>query len=192
VEEVALQDEGYYFRQSRLFLDGYFENLHYIHPILDKEEFHARCEDLWFGRSDRQSRSFIALYYSIMSLGALVRVWDEDTVEGMNRFQWSRKLFHQARLALGEMRATNDLETVQCLIFMAKVCQNELNPHLAYMYLGMAVRAGLSAGHNREPISNRKPNSSGRPSSESKTWWGLYSLEVEMSFALGRPDQRWQ
>jgi Fungal specific transcription factor domain len=188
VEEVALQDEGYYFRQSRMFLDGYFENLHFIHPILDKEGFHARCEDLWFGRSDRQSRSFIALYYSIMSLGALVRVWDEDTVEGMNRFQWSRKLFHQARLTLGEMRATNDLETVQCLIFMAKVCQNELNPHLAYMYLGMAVRAGLSTGINREPISNSKSNNPDRPSSESKTWWGLYSLEVEMSFALGRPD----
>jgi hypothetical protein len=87
----------------------------------------------------------------------------------MNRFQWSRKLFHQARLTLGEMRATNDLETVQCLIFMAKVCQNELNPHLAYMYLGMAVRAGLSAGINREPISSNKSNNPDRPSSESKT-----------------------
>jgi hypothetical protein len=76
MEEVALQDKGYYFRQSHMFLDGYFESLHFIHPISDKEELHARCEDLWLGRSGRQSRSFIALYYSIMSLGGSgTKIW---------------------------------------------------------------------------------------------------------------------
>jgi hypothetical protein len=132
--DVALEHESYYFRHSRLFLDAYFENLHFIHPILHREEFFTRCEDLWFGRPNRQTRSFIALYYSILSLGALIRSWDESLLAGLDRFQWSRKLFTHARLALGELRSTNDLETIQCLIFMAKVCQNELNPHLAYMY----------------------------------------------------------
>lgn len=67
----------------------------------------------------------------------------------MNRFQWSRKLYTLARHALGKLGTTNDLESVQCLIFMvisitvclssygadiakAKVCQNELNPHCRF------------------------------------------------------------
>jgi Fungal specific transcription factor domain len=107
----------------------------------------------------------------------------------MDRFQWSRKLFTLARLALGELRSTNDLETIQCLIFMAKVCQNELNAHLGFMYLGMAVRASLSAGYHRGSISREKTHTLVETATEiSKTWWGLYSLEVEMSFSLGRPD----
>ena len=189
VVDVTAKAESYYFRQAGRFLDGYFENLHFIHPILEKESFLARCEDLWFRRSERQTRSFVALYYSILSLGALVRVWDESLLDGMNRFQWSRKLFTHARVALGELRSTNDLETIQCLIFMAKVCQNEINPHLAYMYLGMAVRASLSAGYHRETNSKGKPYTPLETTNIiSKTWWGLYSLEVEMCFSLGRPD----
>jgi hypothetical protein len=189
VPEAISHDETYYFRQAGRFIDGYFENLHFIHPILHKGKFLARCEDLWFGRADRQTRGFISLYYSILSLGALVRVWDETMLDGMDRFQWSRKLFTHARSALGGLRSTNDLETIQSLIFMAKVCQNELNPNLAYMYLGMAVRASLSAGYHRESTSKEEPESPSETENEiSKTWWGLYSLEVEMSFSLGRPD----
>lgn len=71
---------------------------------------------------------------------------------------------------------------------MAKVCQNELNPNLAYMYLGMAVRASLSAGYHRETNTTDPSSPSETNDAISKTWWGLYSLEVEMSFSLGRPD----
>jgi hypothetical protein len=92
--EIPFEDKSYYFRHSRLFIDAYFDNLHFIHPILDKDEFLTRCEDLWFGRPERQTRSFVALYYSILSLGALIRGWDERLLDGMDRFQWSRKLFY--------------------------------------------------------------------------------------------------
>lgn len=72
---------------------------------------------------------------------------------------------------------------------MAKVCQNELNAHLSYMYLGMAVRASLSAGYHRQSDSKSKNNTpTETATATSKTWRGLYSLEVEMSFSLGRPD----
>jgi hypothetical protein len=72
---------------------------------------------------------------------------------------------------------------------MAKVCQNELNAHLGYMYLGMAVRASLSAGYHRESVSKGKTYTPAETATTiSKTWWGLYSLEMEMSFSLGRPD----
>lgn len=54
------------------------------------------------------------------------------------------------------------------------------------MYLGIGVRTALAAGYNRSNPKTSTPS----PESDSiaRTWWGLYSLEVEMSFSLGRPD----
>ncbi|KAJ9635535.1 hypothetical protein H2199_008538 [Coniosporium tulheliwenetii] len=72
---------------------------------------------------------------------------------------------------------------------MAKICQNELNPNLAWIYLGMAVRTSLSAGINRNTSIRHGVQAQDMDAlQESKTWWGLYSLEIELSFALGRPD----
>lgn len=178
-----LAANSFYFRQSQLFLTGYFQNLHYIHPIVDRTNFLCRCEDLWFGISSKQSKSFIALYYAIMSLGALTREWDEGALETMNRFEWSRNMFKLATVAAGEFPGRNDLESVQAYIIMAKVCQNELDPNLAYMYLGHAIRTSLSAGYNR-----RSSTQGLQDEEKSRTWWGLFSLEMETSFALGRPD----
>jgi len=186
---LSLEDERYHFRQAHLFLDGYFQNLHFIHPILNRTVFLARCEDLWFGRSQRQPKSFVALYYSVMSLGALVREWDRQELDGLGRFDWSRKLYQDALCLVESLRSHTEVEVVQCLIMLAKVCQNELNPHMAYMWLGNASRISLSAGHNRQ--SRRKIMTTEEVEASnaiSKLWWGLYSLEIETSFALGRPD----
>jgi hypothetical protein len=178
----------YHFRQSRFFLDGYFQNLHFIHPVISRDTFFSKCEDLWFGRSENPPPSFVALYYAIMSLGAIIQEWDEETLDGMGRFDWARKMFHLASGALELTPSHNDLHTVQACLIMAKVCQNELNPHLAYMYLGRAVRTALSAGFNRSPRPGAAAGRSEAHSDIARTWWGLYSLEIEMSFALGRPD----
>ncbi|GAB7346321.1 hypothetical protein MBLNU457_5039t1 [Dothideomycetes sp. NU457] len=186
---LSLEDERYHFRHAHLFLDGYFQNLHFIHPFLNRTAFLARCEDLWFGRSERQPKSFVALYYSVMSLGALVREWDRQELDGLGRFEWSRKLYQDALCLVEALRNRTDVDVVQCCIMMAKVCQNELNPHMAYMWLGNAARISLSAGHNR--VSRRKIITTEEVEASnaiSKLWWGLYSLEIETSFALGRPD----
>ncbi|KAK7522312.1 Zn(II)2Cys6 transcription factor [Phyllosticta citriasiana] len=176
-------DCQFFFPQSYVFLETYFNKLHYIHPILDKESFYGRCDDLWQGRFQNQSRSFIALYFSLVSLGALIRTWTEEKINGMGRFEWSRMLFEKAQHALGFPGSANDLEAAQAYVFMAKVCQNEINPNLAYTYLGIASRILLSIGANRKPADSQP-----QAIEASKTWWGFYTLEIELSFSLGRPD----
>ncbi|KAJ5520336.1 transcriptional regulator family: Fungal Specific TF [Penicillium fimorum] len=184
--QTSVEQPNYYFAQAHVFMNGYFESIHFIHPFVDKDDFFARANNLWFNRSRTPEPSFVALYLSVLSLGSLVRVWDEDTIAGLDRFEWSRKLFGEAQVYLNNLRFSNDLETVQCLYMMAKVCQNELKPNLAYMYLGLAVRTCLSAGFNRDiPCPGDTKQRSGWIS---KTWWGLFSLEIEMSFSFGRPD----
>ncbi|KIM97424.1 hypothetical protein OIDMADRAFT_130637 [Oidiodendron maius Zn] len=182
-QEGNMREHRYYFSQAHIFIEGYFESLHFIHPFIDKSYFLLRARDLWFGSNIQPQSSYIAFYLALLSFGALIRVWDEPKIDGMGRFQWSRKLFKEAEIYLHAGRFHNDLDTVHCLFLMTKICQNELNPHLAYMYLGQAIRMCLSTGLNREPTDGKKTQGE-----VASTWWGLYSLDIEMSFSLGRPD----
>lgn len=117
-QPTSLETQNYYFDQAHVFMNGYFENIHFIHPFIDKDEFLLRANNLWFNRTHTPEPSFVALYLSVLSFGALVRVWDEDKLAGMGRFEWSRKLFGEAQAYLNYLRFSNDLETVQCLYFM--------------------------------------------------------------------------
>ncbi|OQD84496.1 hypothetical protein PENSOL_c118G06980 [Penicillium solitum] len=179
-------NDRFYFRVGRKFLDAYFSNIHCIQPIFDEEEFLTRCEDLWFGKLERQPVSFVALYYATLSLGSLVMVWDEGEIYGEDRFSWSRKLFNQALGVVTQLGSGTDLEMVQCYYMMGKVCQHELNPHVAYLYSGQATRTALATGLNRLPYG--KPSDPSSSTTAAKTWWAVYWLDVQTSFALGRPD----
>ncbi|CAI6058489.1 unnamed protein product [Clonostachys chloroleuca] len=146
-------DHSPWYLQCRNFIDGFFSAIHYIHPILDKTLFVQRCESLWAGEGPENKRitSFVALYYSILSIGALVGTREDELVDGMTNLAWSRKFFDRA-----------------------KDCCDKL---VSYMYVGLAIRTALAMGINREP----GPNSKKPPSllrAETRTWWGLYSLET--------------
>lgn len=113
-----IEQQNYYFDQAHEFMNGYFENIHFIHPFIDKEDFLARCNELWFNRGQFPKPSFVALYLSVLSFGSLVRVWDEEKIAGLGRFEWSRRLFGEAQAYLNQHQFSNDLETVQCLYLM--------------------------------------------------------------------------
>lgn len=141
VQPEFLQDHNFYFDQAYAFMNGYFENIHFIHPFIDKDDFIARAHDLWFNRNHQQSLSFIALYLSILSFGALVRVWDEEILNGLTRFDWSRKLFREAQTYLNYLQFSNDLETVQCLYLMVGI---SLFPHGAMLIFDRPKYARMS------------------------------------------------
>ncbi|KAK0106311.1 hypothetical protein ONS96_003949 [Cadophora gregata f. sp. sojae] len=185
-EDTAPRDRPLLSRHTHIFIQGYFESLHVVTPVIDKEDFYMRAQSLWRDgdSSVEEDSSFMALYFAVQALGALVRVWDEDLLDGMGRFEWSRKLFGEAQRYLNVRQFSNDLDTVRCLLLMAKICQNELSPHMAYMYMGQAIRTCLAAGYNRE-----SPGQSEKQAGFiSRTWWGLFAMDIEMSLSLGRPD----
>ena len=125
---LSLEQHNYYFDQAHIFMNGYFENIHFVHPFIDKEDFLIRANDLWFNRSRTPEPSFVALYLSILSVGSLVRVWDEGTLAGLGRFEWSRKLFAEAQVYLNHLKFSNDLETVQCLYVMVRLSVQLVDP----------------------------------------------------------------
>lgn len=120
-ESGIFHEQNYYFDQAHTFMSGYFENIHFIHPFIDKDAFISRSHDLWMNRTQPPA-SFIALYLCVLSFGSLVRVWDEERLGGLTRFEWSRKLFSEAQKYLNHLQFSNDLETVQCLYLM--VCSS--------------------------------------------------------------------
>ncbi|KAJ4304480.1 hypothetical protein N0V90_000006 [Kalmusia sp. IMI 367209] len=173
-----------HYSQCRNFVESFFSSIHYIHPILDRREFLQKCEALWSANTDNvgnhPTSSFVALYYSVLSLGAIVAVREEDSASGLSNLQWSRKFFEIARTYCKQLGLVTDLEMVQCFFMMAKVCQNELNPHWSYMYVGLAVRTALAMGVNRDPGPGTRKTVP-QLKAESRTWW-------EISFSIGRPD----
>ncbi|KAF4434805.1 hypothetical protein F53441_13644 [Fusarium austroafricanum] len=184
------QSSADYFPEVAMrFIQGYFDGLHYAQPLLYKEEFLSRCQQLWLNGRSSCTTSFLALYYAVLGFGALTMVWAEDElVDGQGRFEWSRKLLEKSRALAGRLCQTTDLESVQCFLFLAKICQNELSPHTAYIYVGRAVRTALAMGLNRDCARKSSQDSVELCMAQTRTWWAVYSLEIEISFSLGRPD----
>lgn len=193
---TTMQQRNLYVKEAQYFIDAYFRNFHFIHPFIDKEIFRRRAADMWATGDPACDMCFFCTYLSVMSLGALIGEWEweGDRLGGLTRFEWSRKLFDEALANLADLHFPANLDTVHCLYLCAKVCQNELNHNMAYLYSGFAVRICLTAGFNQDNGGggfSATSNSSSLSSSSqqiSRTWWGLYSLEMELSFALGRPD----
>ena len=110
--------ERLYFRVSRKFIDAYFDNLHHIQPVLDQEKFMTRCEELWFCRQVTYPSPFIALYYSVLSLGAFLTHPGSGKLNGLQHVEWSRKLFKEACEALLRLGHYTNLDMVQCYYMM--------------------------------------------------------------------------
>lgn len=131
LEKQVSAAESTHYRQCSVFLHNFFSTIHYVHPILDKASFLERCEILWSGdeAAIQQHSSFVPLYYSVLSLGALVGYRDPELIGGITNQKWSRKFFYEARLRFSSLEIVTDVEMVQSHFFLAKVCQNELNSH---------------------------------------------------------------
>lgn len=135
-------------QHCRTFIENFFGSIHYIHPVLAKSSFLARCERLWSSgeriASKNFSKSFMALYFSVLSFAALVEPKDEESGAGDGNVEWSTKFFDEARVLCAECSMTTNLDMVQCFFYMvrpgssfiillltkkAQTCQYMLNPH---------------------------------------------------------------
>lgn len=123
LEKQASVSESTHFRQCSVFLHNFFSTIHYIHPILDKTSFLERSEILWSGDEDaiRQQANFVPLYYSVLSLGALVGYRDTEPVGGISNQLWSRKFFKEARAKLPALEIVTDVDLVQCFFFLVSL-----------------------------------------------------------------------
>lgn len=80
----------------------------------------SRCEDLWTSEGSAVKSSFVALYFSVLSLGALVGPRSEELIGGQDNLAWSRKFFDESRTLCSALGMVTDLEMVQCYFFLVR------------------------------------------------------------------------
>lgn len=99
--------------------------------MLSKASFLDKCEVIWAGGAPGLSPSFIALYYSVLALGAILRPREEELIGGMDNIQWSGKFSDEARQRSNSGTVT-DLEMVQCNFFLASLALTKLSRNHLY------------------------------------------------------------
>ncbi|KAI3572751.1 fungal-specific transcription factor domain-containing protein [Fusarium oxysporum f. sp. albedinis] len=195
-------------RLEREYIRQFFNNLHHLHPMLDPIAFTKRCEELVWGsqtsmESNKTQRHFFALYHIVVAVGAIVAGSSitQDFERDINlcmklppqgqdfnpsrlNQELSKKYFRKSRLLLGDVFEVCSLESAQALLLMSLYCQNSLKPHACYMYCGHAVRTALAIGIARETLSNSIEDRK----AARRTWWCIYSHEIDMSCSAGRRD----
>ncbi|PWY92713.1 hypothetical protein BO70DRAFT_328052 [Aspergillus heteromorphus CBS 117.55] len=191
---------------EKMFISSYFSNKHYIHPMLCKNSFMQRCEHEAFGFSRRPGfyrgvSKFSGLYFAVVALGAinasphetalldhycnyLPRPVKSGARDRPSSLDFADYYFGKAKQALGDLFESCSLESAQALLLLSVFCQNALRPHSCFMYSGMAVRTAVAIGL-ASGMSSLSPNTrrEGR-----RTWWCIYSHEVEMCCSSGRLD----
>ncbi|KAH0284632.1 hypothetical protein KCU62_g8157, partial [Aureobasidium sp. EXF-3399] len=191
-------------RLEKVLVRSYMQNLHHLHPMIDTDKLNRMCEEPVVQHDNRQSRlrHFLSLYNIIIAVGALVAGSDvkdefhheiEAVLQGRKDSQdpgkaplqsLSRHYFRKSRSLLGDVFEACSLESAQTLLLMSLYCQNSLKPHACYMYCGMAVRTALAIGLPSESMSN----SIEACKAARRTWWCIYSHEIDMCCSAGRFD----
>ncbi|KAJ5857437.1 transcriptional regulator family: Fungal Specific TF [Penicillium solitum] len=194
---------------EKTFIGSYFANKHYIHPLLSKGTFMQRCENEAWSISTRQglfrgATKFAGLYFAVVALGAInaspnetsllehfcQQFVDSSQIQRARRgprftaLDFAKLFFGLAKRTLGDVFESSCLESAQTLLLLSVFRQNSLQPHSCYMYSGMAVRTaaaiGLGSSMSSLPPSVRRE--------ARRTWWCIYSHEIEMCCSSGRLD----
>lgn len=125
---------------EEVFIEAYFINMHYIHPILDKKTFKAQCARRLQPTQSKPPPSgcqsqFLALYYAVVALGAINSGVDQTsslaryyqspargerhgTSTERTSLEWASLYFMLAKRALGDMMEISSLESCQALFLM--------------------------------------------------------------------------
>ena len=136
-------------------LTNYFATIHALIPVLHEGAFRALYNGFWSRlthqtyspRTDSNLQKLTEpLVYSVLSLGALYENGYND-----NAF-WAKEWFARAREGIKD--AVEDCSFERCLTFyfVASYSQHVIKPHLAYNFLGVAIRLAYSIGLNRSSV----------------------------------------
>ncbi|CAI6095980.1 unnamed protein product [Clonostachys chloroleuca] len=169
-------------------VDNFFRAIHVLLPILDPAAFKARYGSLRHLFGDRRlflttaddptRPQFVCLLFSVLALGALYEDEHEDSSS------WASWYFAEAQEMLGRLLMASNIQLVQASTLLGAYAQHAIQPNLAYILNGVAMRLAFSNGLNVESLHC----SLGFDIQEARrTWWLVYIQEVELSLDSGRP-----
>jgi hypothetical protein len=114
----AMKKDRHYWEQAVVFTDAFEENVLSVDPMLDEDDFHHGCEDIWVGQGLKVSHSFLALYYAVLGVGSLFTEQKLVVREGEERTRWARVMLREAQGVLDKLGTTTNIQVVQCLYLL--------------------------------------------------------------------------
>jgi hypothetical protein len=75
------------------FLNAFFDTLHYMHPVIDRDTFIERCEN---GALEKE-KDFAALYYACLALAAITSPEKDPKLTGFSPIQWANMYVDRAK-----------------------------------------------------------------------------------------------
>jgi hypothetical protein len=112
------------------FLNAFFDTLHYMHPVVDKQAFLEKCDK---GAVETVS-DFAALYFACLAIAAITSPEKDPKLTGYSPIQWANMYVDRAKkgivfefaytdpAALGDVFSVTTVETVQCLLLLVWPC----------------------------------------------------------------------
>jgi hypothetical protein len=75
------------------FLNAFFDTLHYIHPVIDKNQFIEKCDK---GAVETEN-DFAALYYACLALASITSPEKDPKLSGYSPIQWANMYVDRAK-----------------------------------------------------------------------------------------------
>ncbi|RDW74926.1 hypothetical protein BP6252_06068 [Coleophoma cylindrospora] len=167
---------------SDLLINLYFDQLHYIMPIIYKPHFMQRYNILLNTRAPANlDAGFLSVFFAVCACasGILPREPGNSSVFTGLQYYESALLLHYASTGEGS------IEQVQCLALLS-VCSAGWNTLAqSWKWGGQAVRAAQDLGLHRSPA--RGSNETLKEELCRRVWWSVYGLDRLLSVCLGRP-----
>ncbi|KAL1999955.1 hypothetical protein VTN02DRAFT_3740 [Thermoascus thermophilus] len=159
------------------YITAYFEQVHPIHPFLDRKDFEEKAFSPQLPRLLSSSPPFSALYHTVLALGCQYQeggAFEPGKGKAWELFQTALGLFSDILVP----RET--LVNVQAVTAMAVFALNFSCIQIEEMLLSEAARMAQSLGYSRAACSEDNEAACHR------TFWVIYSLEKVVCFFSGR------
>ncbi|KAH8693915.1 hypothetical protein BGW36DRAFT_212562 [Talaromyces proteolyticus] len=161
--------------KARLFIQVYFEQVHPLHPFLDRVEFEHRAFNPDHRHDIISNTSWEALYYTVLALGCKFQgggSFDPGCGEAWKLFRVALELFPRIMLL------NTGLAEVQALTAMAIFSLNLSCLQIQGKVIAEAARAAQRAGLS-------KTTTSVDADARSRAFWVVYYIEKTVSFNHG-------
>ncbi|KAJ9626871.1 hypothetical protein H2203_003327 [Taxawa tesnikishii (nom. ined.)] len=167
----------------RRYVNVFFDNMHPLFPLLDREAFTSRAEHISESGSMQAtpaaSRPYLACLYAVVSIG-MDEASQSDSQPDYQYLQAAYSLY-------AHLVALPYFESAQALLLLTIALRGRNKDGAAWQTLGQAIRILQSLGlHRRRP-----PGQNGHDLAaelDKRVWWSAYCLEKLLVFEAGRPS----
>ncbi|RFU27192.1 hypothetical protein B7463_g9148, partial [Scytalidium lignicola] len=169
------------------YVERFFNQIHCLYWFYPPEQFYTALDHTLEDRGTTASYSWLCSLYSIFALGSMAP--RDQMVDLNSTTPWDNK-YATDYLAMAKdlsLRAGDeaDIESVRAFALLSLANHAMCYSVAAYLYLGTAVRVGLTLGLHRD-VSFRANDSLERERGR-RIWWTIYVLDHEMAIRFGYP-----